>query len=94
MSPPAPTRRTVADRSPLKQAAEDWLGFVARRGLERATQQNYRQSVKNHIVPRLGAIKLAALTSARIEKFRDDLLIDTFFIFRAPGTPSPRSSAC
>jgi integrase len=60
----------------VKQAAEDWIKFVESEKRERATLSNYRQSVARHIVPRLGNVKLSALTTPRIQKFRDDLLSD------------------
>jgi integrase len=41
---------------------------------EPATIAGYRQHVDKHIVPRLGASKLATLTTPRIERFRDDRL--------------------
>jgi integrase len=58
----------------LAAAAEDWIKFVTREKRERATIASYQQHVTKHINPRLGASKLAALTTPRIEKFRDDLL--------------------
>ena len=57
----------------VKQAAEDWLGYVRGEGRERSTVERYRQLV-DHILPRLGNEKLARLTSPRINAFRDDLL--------------------
>src|SRR4029077_6662857 len=41
---------------------------------EAATIAGYRTYFERHIGPRLGSIKLAALTTPRVEKFRDDLL--------------------
>jgi integrase len=58
----------------VKAAAEDWLRWVELENRERATIVGYRVLVDKHIVPRLGATKLAALTTPRIEKFRDDLV--------------------
>jgi integrase len=58
----------------LAAAAEDWIRFVTLEKREPATIAGYRQHVDKHIVPRLGAAKLAALTTPRIERFRDDLL--------------------
>src|SRR5262249_49498179 len=60
----------------VKQAAADWLAYVKAEKRERATIANYEQSVARHIVPRLGHVKLSALTTVRAQKFRDDLLID------------------
>jgi integrase len=65
----APTKsETVAE------AAERWLNRVAAEGRERGTLAQYRQHVDLHIVPRIGNYKLAHLTPARVETFRDDLL--------------------
>src|SRR5262249_18488682 len=36
--------------------------------------RQYRQHVNLHIAPRLGRLKLAHLTPAKVETFRDDLL--------------------
>jgi integrase len=58
----------------VKAAAEDWLRFVAGEKRERATLRGYRVLVERHIVPRLGATKLATLTQPRVQKLRDDLL--------------------
>jgi integrase len=58
----------------VKAAAEDWLRWVEVENRERATIVGYRVLVDKHIVPRLGAAKLASLTTPRIEKFRDDLV--------------------
>jgi integrase len=58
----------------VKAAAADWLRWVELENRERATIVGYRVLVDKHIVPRLGATKLASLTTPRIEKFRDDLV--------------------
>ncbi|HKA65036.1 MAG TPA: tyrosine-type recombinase/integrase, partial [Methyloceanibacter sp.] len=41
---------------------------------ERTTVRQYRQHINLHIAPRIGRIKLAHLTLAKVEAFRDDLL--------------------
>src|SRR4029077_18550442 len=43
-------------------------------GRERSTVEQYRQHVRQHIVPRIGNEKLAGLTSPRINAFRDALV--------------------
>jgi integrase len=58
----------------LAAAAEDWIKFVTLEKREPATIAGYRQHVDKHIIPRLGATKLATLTTPRIERFRDELL--------------------
>jgi integrase len=60
----------------VKQAVEDWLAWARAEKLERGTIVNYEVTARRHIVPRLGNIKLASLTTPRIAKFRDDLLSD------------------
>jgi integrase len=60
----------------IAAAAEDWIKFVTLEKREPTTIASYRQHAEKHIVPRLGASKLAALTTPRIERFRDDLLED------------------
>src|SRR5262249_1930811 len=57
-------------------AAQNWLKFVEGEGRERATLAQYRQHVYKHINPRLGHDRLSALTTPRINSFRDDLLSD------------------
>jgi len=64
----------------IAEAAEAWIKRVEANGMrgdgpaERSTIRQYRQHIDLHIVPRIGAIKLAHLTAARVEAFRDDLL--------------------
>jgi integrase len=60
----------------VAEAAENWLTHVEREGRERATWTQYRQHVQKHINPRLGNYKLAALTTPRVNSFRDELLRD------------------
>ena len=58
----------------VAKAAEDWIAYVEGEGRERSTVESYRQVLRHHIAPRLGQVKLAQLTSPRINHFRDDLL--------------------
>lgn len=58
----------------VKAAAEDWLRYVEGEKRERETIRGYRVLVERHVLPRLGATRLSALTTPRIEKLRDDLL--------------------
>src|SRR5262249_27189829 len=55
-------------------AAQDWLKYVKLEGREAATIAGYEQHVNLHIIPRIGARKLATLTMPSVEAFRDDLL--------------------
>jgi integrase len=58
----------------VAEAAEGWIKRVEADGRERATVREYRQHVDLHILPRIGRLKLAHLTPAKVEAFRDDLL--------------------
>jgi integrase len=60
----------------VAQAADDWITYVELEGRERSTISQYRAHVVHHIVPRLGAEKLATLTTPRVNTFRDELLRD------------------
>jgi integrase len=55
------------------EAAENWLKHVERERRERSTLAQYRQHVYKHLKP-LHHAKLAALTTPRINTFRDELL--------------------
>jgi integrase len=57
----------------ISEAANDWIARVEGDGREPTTVTQYRQHVNLHIVPRIGNVKLAALTTPSIEKFRDVL---------------------
>ena len=58
----------------VAEAAEGWIKRVEAEGRERGTIKQYREHANLHIVPRIGRLKLAHLTPARVEAFRDDLL--------------------
>jgi integrase len=57
----------------VKQASEDWIKSVEVEGREASTLAQYRQHAK-HISERIGDVKLANLTTPRLNTFRDDLL--------------------
>jgi integrase len=57
----------------VKQAGESWIKSAEAHGLERATVQQYRQHLDQHIVPFIGVLKLSALTAHRVRKFEDAL---------------------
>lgn len=61
----------------LAQAAEAWITYVELEGRERSTVEGYRQQVRRHIAPRIGREKLSALTTPRVNAFRDDVLAHT-----------------
>jgi integrase len=59
---------TIAD------VAEKWIKNVEARGAERTTIRQYRQHIKHHIVPRIGAAKLAKFTKGHSVALRDSLI--------------------
>jgi integrase len=66
---PESTSITVAE------AADVWIQRGVLEELERSTMRQYRQHVDLHIKPsRIGAEKLARVTTPAVEAFRDDLL--------------------
>jgi integrase len=68
-------RHTAPSKSiTVAEAAESWIGRVEAEGRERGTLAQYRQHVNLHIAPRIGRTKLANLTPAKVESFRDELL--------------------
>jgi integrase len=62
------TKVTVAD------IAENWVRRLEAEGRERSTIAQYRQHLRLHILPRLGKIHVAKLTSKHLENYRDYLL--------------------
>jgi integrase len=58
----------------VAEAAKLWLEKGELEKLERSTLRQYRNHVRLHIVPLIGAVKLARLSTPAIEAFRDDLL--------------------
>jgi integrase len=66
----------VADSASItvEKACDLWLERAANEGLEASTRKRYREHVKHHIVPLIGAHKLSRLTKPVVEDFRDRLL--------------------
>ena len=58
----------------VQEAGDFWLQRATREGLEASTVRQYRQHLKHHILPELGALKLSKLTKPTVEEFRDKLL--------------------
>jgi integrase len=58
----------------MAKVANKWLKRVEADGRERGTIVQYQQHVRLHIVPQIGAVKLAKLTRKGVENFRDHLL--------------------
>lgn len=59
---------TIAD------VAETWITKVEANARERSTSRQYRQHINLHILPRIGAVKLAKLQKGHVEAFRDSLI--------------------
>jgi len=58
----------------VAQAGEQWLTAAELERLERSTLDHYRTHVIKHIAPRIGAAKLATLTTPQVNAFRDELV--------------------
>jgi integrase len=69
----AGTHTPISKSITVAQAAEDWIRAVELEGREASTLAQYRQHAR-HIGERLGTLKLASLTTPRINAFRDELL--------------------
>ncbi len=69
----AGTHTPVSKSITVAQAAEDWIKSVELEGREASTLAQYRQHA-HHITERIGNVKLASLTTPRLNDFRDDLL--------------------
>jgi integrase len=71
----AGTHTPVSKSITVAQAAEDWINAVELEQREASTLAQYGQHA-DHINKRIGNIKLANLTTPRVNTFRDDLLKD------------------
>jgi integrase len=58
----------------VAEAGKLWIEKGELEELERSTLRQYRNHVKLHINPLIGAVKLARLSTPAIEAFRDELL--------------------
>jgi integrase len=58
----------------VAEAGELWIENAELNEREKSTLRQYRNHVDLHITPRIGALKLARLTSPTVVGFRDDLL--------------------
>jgi integrase len=58
----------------VAEAAELWIQTGELEKLERSTLRQYRNHADLHIVPLIGTVKLARLSTPTIEAFRDELL--------------------
>jgi hypothetical protein len=78
----AGTHTPVSKSITVAQAAEDWIKSVELDGREASTLAQYRQHA-THITKRIGNLKLASLTTPRVNNFRDDLLASVGGMSRA-----------
>lgn len=62
------------DSITVKVAANLWIAAAEAERLERSTTKRYRELADLHIVPRLGELKLTALTKPLVQDFRLELL--------------------
>ena len=58
----------------VAQAGENWIKAASAYGLERATIDQYRQHLDQHIAPFIGKMKLADIGIPTISKFEERLL--------------------
>lgn len=57
----------------IKQAGDLWIKACAAAGLERSTIDQYKQHLKLHIEPFVGAVKLPRVTVPSVRAFQDEL---------------------
>ena len=57
----------------VSQANELWQATLAASGLERSSIQDYERTMRLHVVPYIGAVRLTALTTPRLRAFTDEL---------------------
>tara|TARA_R110000868_G_scaffold394419_1_gene665749 strand:- start:1076 stop:2239 length:1164 start_codon:yes stop_codon:yes gene_type:complete len=62
------------DSITIAVAADMWISVAEAEGLERSTTKRYRELAEIHIKPKIGALKLTALTKPMVQDFRLELL--------------------
>jgi integrase len=60
----------------VAEAGRLWLEGCEAASLERSTIECYRQRLKRHIIPLIGAVKLSRLTAPMVRAFEDKLAAD------------------
>jgi integrase len=63
------THVAASDSKTVAEAAEEWLKDCERNQLERTTLDVYRQRVDDHVVPFIGHLKLAVMTTVDAQNF-------------------------
>lgn len=64
------------DSITIGEAGDQWLAQAEADGLERCTLESYRDHVRLHIKPYLGAVRVAQLTPAAVQAYRNRLAKD------------------
>src|ERR1700730_15338758 len=64
------THTPASNRTTVSEAGEMWIAEAEADGLERSTVRQYRQHLDYHIMPLIGAVKLAELSTATVKGFR------------------------
>jgi integrase len=67
------THTAFSQSSTVKDAADKWLATARAAGLEKATTDEYQRHADMHILPSLGRLKLAELSTPLIRDFEDNL---------------------
>lgn len=64
----------ATSKSPtVAQAGQNWIRAAEAHGLERSTIKQYREHLNLHIVPLIGATRLADISAAAVRRFQDRL---------------------
>ena len=74
----------------IEEAGKLWIATGEQNGLERATLDAYRQHLRLHIEPYLGAVKLSQLSAPMVREFEDKLARGDM---PAGAEPQPRTQA-
>lgn len=65
----------VADRETVtvEAASKLWIASTKAAGLERSSIEDYERTLRPHIIPFIGALRLNTLTTARLRAYEDEL---------------------
>src|SRR5258705_2728243 len=67
------THTSYSKSTTVEKAGSLWIATAEGNALERATREEYERIVKMHIVPYIGAVKLADLSAPKVRAFEDQL---------------------
>ena len=62
-----------AGKDTLSEWIEQWFEIYAKPNLRDSTARYYRMFIDQHVIPKLGSVKLSKLRSMQIQKFYNDL---------------------